>query len=67
MTPDDKIERTALAVLHSGPVAPCIPGLAARRTASAGSRPRFTARERLALESGGVPVIPPSARREVRI
>jgi len=32
-----------------------------------GERTRFTAAERLALESGGMPVIPPSARREVRI
>jgi hypothetical protein len=64
---DEKIARTALTVLRSGPVAPCIPGLAARRTATADTRTRFVVRDRLTLESGGVPVIPPSARREVRI
>jgi len=67
MTPDDKIARTALAVLRSGPVATCIPGLAARRPATAGSRSRFTVTDRLTFESGGVPVVPPSPRREVRI
>jgi hypothetical protein len=67
MNLEDKIARTALAVLLSAPVTPCIPGLATRRTATADPRARFVVRDRLTLESGGVPVIPPSARREVRI
>ena len=67
MTPHEKIARLALAVLRSGPVEPCIPGLAARRTASANPRTRFVVRDRLTFESGGVPVTPPSERREVRI
>lgn len=54
-------------MLRSGPVTPWIPGLAARPTATAGVRTRTTGRECLPLESGGVPVIPPSARRERRI
>lgn len=67
MNPNDKIARMALAILRSGPVAPCIPGLAARRTVVAGPQTLFTGSERLTFESGGVPVVPPSARREVRI
>ncbi|MEK7949188.1 hypothetical protein [Luteolibacter soli] len=67
MTPDDKIARTALAVLLSGPVAPCIPGLAARRSVAVATRTLYTGRESITLESGGLPLIPPSARREVRI
>jgi hypothetical protein len=50
---EEKIARTALAVLRPGPAAPCIPGLAAR--------------PRLLLESGGIPVFPPSPRRGLQI
>lgn len=64
---EEKIARTAHTVLCSGPVVPCIPGLAARRPATDGSASRQPGRQRLALEAGGVPVIPPSSRRELQI
>lgn len=67
MNPHDKIAQMALAILRSGPAAPCIPGLAARRTVITGTTNLFIGNERLAFESGGMPVIPPSDRREVRI
>jgi hypothetical protein len=67
MNLEEKIAQAAIALLRTGLVAPCIPGLAARRSATVALRPRSPGRDRLSLESGGMPVIPPSARREVRI
>lgn len=67
MTLDDKIARTALAVLRSASVVPCIPGLAARRPATDGSAIRQARRQRVVLESGCIPGSPPSPRRELRI
>ncbi|MCW1884566.1 hypothetical protein OKA04_07465 [Luteolibacter flavescens] len=67
MTLEQRIAQAARAVLCSGPVPELVPVLAARRPATASLETQPHARHRLILESGGLPVVPPSARRELWI